>query len=66
MKRKATKAARKLPPDYSELKAAFLKRIEDEVKTLDIPPNLVFNWDQTGSKLVSVSSWIMAKLLDNG
>lgn len=61
VRRKATKAARKLPPDYPELKVAFLKRIEDEVKTNDIPPDLVLNWDQTGSKLVPVSSWTMAE-----
>ena len=50
VRRKATKAARKLPPDYPELKMAFLKRIEDEVTANDIPLDLVINWDQTGSK----------------
>ena len=38
----------------------FLKRIEDGIKTNDIPPDLVLNWDQTRSKLVPVSSWTMA------
>ena len=61
VKRKATKAARKLPPDYAELKVAFLKRIEDEVKTNDIPAEMIINWDQTGSKLVPVNSWTMAE-----
>ena len=61
VKRKATKAARKLPPDYPDLKIAYLKRIEDEVKNNDIPADLLINWDQTGSKLVPVSSWTMAE-----
>ena len=26
-----------------------------------IPPQLIINWDQTGSKLVSVSEWTMAE-----
>ena len=56
MKRKSTKTARKLHLDYPELKMAFFKRIEDEVKTNDIPLDLAMNWDQTGSKLVPVSS----------
>ena len=37
---------------------AFLKRNNDEVKTNDIPPT---NWDQTGSKIVQVSSWSMTE-----
>ena len=61
VKRKATKAARKLPPDYPDLKLAYLKRIQDEVEAHDIPWDMVFNWDQTGLKLVPVSSWTMAK-----
>ena len=61
VKRKATKAARKLPPDYPDLKLAYLKRIQDEVEAHDIPWDMVINWDQTGLKLVPVNSWTMAK-----
>ena len=39
----------------------YLKRIEDEVKTNNIPAHLRMNWDQTGSNLVAVSSWTMAE-----
>ena len=60
VKRKATKAARKLPTDFPELKLAYLKRIQEEVKSNAIPLQLLFNWDQTGVKLVPVSSWTMA------
>ena len=61
MKRKATKAARKLPQEYAELKVAFLKRMEDEVKTNDIPGEMIIKWDHIGSKLVPVNSWTMAE-----
>ena len=54
-KRKATKAARKLPVDFAEIKLSFLQRIKDEIETWSIPHALIINWDQTGSKLVPVS-----------
>ena len=43
VKRKATKAARKLPTDFPELKLAYLKRIQEEVKSNAIPLQLLFN-----------------------
>ena len=61
VKRKVTKAAWKLPPDYLELKMAFLKQIDDEVKTNDIPLDLLISWNQTRSNLVPVNSWTMAE-----
>ena len=61
MKRKATKAARKLPPDFPDVKLGFLQRIKDEVLTNSIPLALVLNFDQTSSKLVPVSEWTMEK-----
>lgn len=61
VRRKATKTARKLPPDFAPIKMSFLKRIEEEMKTNDIPLDLLINWDQTGSKLVPVSCWTMAE-----
>ena len=61
VKRKATKAARKLLTDFLELKLNFLKRIQREVRSYAIPLELPFNWDQTGVKLVPVSSWTLAE-----
>ena len=55
VKGKATKAARKLPPDFPAVKLAFLQRIKDEVEKNSIPHDLIINSDQTGSKLVPVS-----------
>ena len=61
VKRKATKAARKLPPNFEDLKSAFLQIIHSEVEQHAISPKLVINWDQTGSKLVPVSQWTLAE-----
>jgi hypothetical protein len=57
VKRKATKAARKLPPDFPDIKLGFLQRIKDEVVTNSIPLALVLNFDQTSL----VSEWTMEK-----
>ena len=52
VKHKATKAARKVPTDFAEIKLAFLKRVTDCVQKHKIPPQLILNWDQTGAKFV--------------
>ena len=59
--RKGTKAARKLPPDFTEIKSDFLKRIKDTVTENNIPDELIVNIDQTGSKLVPCSEWTLEK-----
>jgi hypothetical protein len=61
VKRKATKAARKVPTDFPEIKLAFLKRIVDCVQEHNIPPELIINWDQTGAKYVLTSAWTLAE-----
>jgi hypothetical protein len=63
VKRKATKAARKLPKDFDELKAEFIRKVQSNINPADglpIPFELVLNWDQTGSKLVPVCEWTLA------
>ena len=57
VKRKATEAARKLPMDFPGIKRAFLKRVSDCVHEHKIPPELIVNWDQTGTKYVPTSEW---------
>ena len=47
-KRKATKGVKHLPQDFENVKAEYLERIEKNVKTYDIPDELIINWDQTG------------------
>lgn len=58
---KATKAARKLPVDFPEIKLTFLKCIADCVKEYSIPPELTINQDQTGAKYVPTSEWTSAE-----
>lgn len=57
--RKGTKTARELPADFLELKAEFLNKITKCVTENDIPEQLVFNFDQTGLKMIPVSQWIL-------
>ena len=57
VKQKATKAAHKVPVNFSEIKLACLKRIVDCVKDHNIPPELIINCDQTGAKYVPTSEW---------
>ena len=52
VKRKATKAARKLPADFSKIKLAFLQRKNS------IPQYLIVNWDQTCSKRKEPSKFL--------
>ena len=61
VKRKGTKAARKLPSDFENVKADFLERIENNVIEHKIPADKIVNRDQTGLKFIPVSEWTMAK-----
>ena len=61
VKRKATKATRKVPLDFQDVKAAFLHRIKDTVTKHAIPVSMIVNFDQTGSKFVPCSEWTMAQ-----
>lgn len=62
VKRKATKAARKLPDDFDTVKTTFLDSIRSVVTEHQIPPALIINWDQTGVRLVPSSEWTMAEV----
>ena len=44
---------------FEELKSQFLFDIQVIVEMQNIPRDLVINWDQTGIKVVPVSSWTM-------
>ena len=57
---KATKAARKKPPDFESLKVQFHERITKVVRDYSVPPALILNFDQTATKLVPTSEWTMA------
>lgn len=48
VRRKGTKAARKLPPDFDDVKSKFLERISEACRsgTSLVPPPLIINFDQ--------------------
>ena len=60
-KRAGTTQAKISPERFKELQLQFLQDIVDVVKMEDIPPQLIFNWDQTGLNLVPASFWTMAQ-----
>ena len=64
VRRKGTKAARKVPSDFEAIKAAYyLDRIR-VAATIDdqfVPPQLIINLDQTNAKFIPVSEWILDK-----
>ncbi|XP_041356072.1 unconventional myosin-Vb-like [Gigantopelta aegis] len=61
VKRKGTKAARKLPADFDRQKEKFIAMVGKTVQTNNISAELVINFDQTGVKLVPVSNWTLAE-----
>ena len=46
---------------FREVKAEFLRSVIEVVTMEEIPPELIFNWDQTGLCLVPTSFWTMEK-----
>ena len=61
VKRKGTKAARKLPDDFPALKLRYLHRVAKCVGQHNVPPEMVVNIDQTGAPIVPVSNWTLAE-----
>ncbi|KAI8522099.1 hypothetical protein Bbelb_018530 [Branchiostoma belcheri] len=59
VKRKGTKAARKVPDDFEETRDKFYDRIEEAVRDNDIPDEMIVNWDQTGVPIVPVGKWTL-------
>ena len=55
VERKGTKAAKKLPEDFPQQKAAFLKQISDVIKKHAIPDDLIINLDETPLRIVPVA-----------
>ena len=47
VKRKASNAGKVTLSNFAEIKEEFLADISAEVLINDIPPQLIFNWDQT-------------------
>ena len=61
IKRKATKAAKKLPEDFEIVRKGFHDRFAQVVLEHQVPAELIVNLDQTGLKMVPVSEWTYEK-----
>ena len=59
VKRKSTKAAKKLPADFDDQKERFLSRIGAAIRTHNIPGELVINIDETPLRIVPVDKWTL-------
>lgn len=59
VKRKGTKAARKLPFDFEEQKTEFLASVEQIREEYNIPEELVINFDQTNVSIIPCGNWTM-------
>ena len=60
--RKATTAKSiETEEDFVQLKASFLSDVVATVVMEETPPELILNWDQTGTKILPCSTWTMNK-----
>lgn len=64
MKRKGTKAARKIPNDFEFIRMEFLAEVKT-VSDYDIPPELIINFDQTNVNIVPVGDYRIETSPDN-
>ena len=62
VKRKGTKAARKVPDDFEFIKMEFLSEIQKLVKTCDIPDDLMINFDQTNVMIIPIGDYTLDKV----
>uniref|UniRef100_A0A1X7T022 DDE-1 domain-containing protein n=1 Tax=Amphimedon queenslandica TaxID=400682 RepID=A0A1X7T022_AMPQE len=58
-KRKCSNAGNVSVYRLKELQGDFLADIQAEVLMNNIPPAMIFNWDQTGLQLVPTGRWTM-------
>lgn len=60
VQRKATTSKSKLPVErFAEVKKQFLNDVVSIVEFMEIPAELILNWDQTGIKIVPSCTWTM-------
>ena len=60
-KRRATIKCNPPSGGLVDIKQSFLAEVLETVEFNDIPPELIFNWDQTGINLVPTALWTMDK-----
>ena len=61
VKRRASTKAKVSVSDFQQLKAQFVFDVKTVIEMVEIPGELVINWDQTGIHYVQISSWTMTK-----
>ena len=59
VKRKCSNAGKITVARFEEVREEFLADIKAEVLMNEIPPQLIFNWDQTAIQLVPTGQWTM-------
>ena len=59
VKRKCSNAGKVSLPHFKEIQENILPDIKAEVATNEVPPDLIFDWDQTALHLVSTGQWAM-------
>ena len=59
VKRRGSSTAKMTVANFEEVREQFLFDIKAIIDLEEIPPDLVFNWDQTGVSIVPGSSWTM-------
>ena len=59
VKRRGTTKCKMSADNFEAKKATFLDEVLSTIVLEEIPPQMVFNWDQTGLNLVPSSSWTM-------
>lgn len=59
VKRRGSSTAKLTVANFEAVKEQFILDVNAIVEMEDIPPQLVFNWDQTGISIVPGSSWTM-------
>ena len=60
-KRRATTKYSHPADELEKEKEVFLSQLLDTVGLNDIPPELIFNWDQTGINVVPTALWTLDK-----
>ena len=59
VKRKGTKAAKKVPADAAEQHRRYLNRVYYTMKRYNIPPSMFITFDETSSALVPSDDWTL-------
>ena len=59
VKRRGSSIAKLTVTNFEAVKEQFILDVNAVVEMEDIPPQLVFNWNQTGISIVPSSSWTM-------